>query len=58
MWQAGEHHIVRGTSPGVEAGGKMLIGKPIRPGTKLPSTVAIANLTVQLGDERRSTTPR
>ncbi len=49
-WQAGEHQVVRGTSPGVEAGGKVLIGKPIRPGTKLPSSVAIASLTVQLGD--------
>jgi RNA polymerase sigma factor (sigma-70 family) len=49
-WQAGQHEVVRGTSPGVEAGGKVLIGKPIRPGTKLPSSVAIANLTVQLGD--------
>jgi RNA polymerase sigma factor (sigma-70 family) len=49
-WPAGEHHVVRGTSPGVEAGGKVLIGKPIRPGTKLPSSVAIASLTVQLGD--------
>ncbi|MDA0165917.1 RNA polymerase sigma factor [Solirubrobacter ginsenosidimutans] len=51
-WQAGEHHVVRGTSPGVEAGGKVLIGKPIRPGTKLPSTVAIASLTVELGDRQ------
>jgi RNA polymerase sigma factor (sigma-70 family) len=49
-WQAGEHHVVRGTSPGVEAGGSALIGKPVRPGTKLPASVAIANLTVQLGD--------
>jgi RNA polymerase sigma factor (sigma-70 family) len=49
-WQAGEHHVVRGTSPGVEAGGKVLIGKPIRPGTKLPASVAIASLTVSLGD--------
>jgi hypothetical protein len=51
-WQAGEHHVLRGTSPGVEAGGKVLIGKPIRPGTKLPSSVAIASLTVELGDQQ------
>jgi RNA polymerase sigma factor (sigma-70 family) len=50
VWQAGETHTVRGTSPGVEAGGKTLIGKPIRPGTKLPASVAIANLTVRIGD--------
>jgi RNA polymerase sigma factor (sigma-70 family) len=50
VWQAGEHHVVRGASPGVEAGGKTLIGKPIRAGTKLPSSVAIASLTVELGD--------
>ena len=50
VWQAGETHTVRGTSPGVEAGGKTLIGKPIRPGTKLPTSAAIANFTVQLSD--------
>jgi RNA polymerase sigma factor (sigma-70 family) len=50
VWQAGETHTVRGASPGVEAGGKTLIGKPIRPGTKLPTSVAIANFTVQLAD--------
>jgi RNA polymerase sigma factor (sigma-70 family) len=50
VWQAGETHTVRGTSPGVEAGGKTLIGKPIRPGTKLPASVAIASLTVEIGD--------
>jgi RNA polymerase sigma factor (sigma-70 family) len=49
-WHAGEHKVVRGVSPGVEAGGKVLIGKPIRPGTKLPDSVAIASLTVSLGD--------
>jgi RNA polymerase sigma factor (sigma-70 family) len=53
VWQAGETHTVRGTSPGVEAGGKTLIGKPIRPGTKLPANVAIANLTVRLDDTAR-----
>jgi RNA polymerase sigma factor (sigma-70 family) len=47
-WAAGQHEVVRGTSPGVEAGGKQLIGKPIRPGTKLPANVAIAKLTVEL----------
>jgi hypothetical protein len=52
VWQAGETHTVRGTSPGVEPGGKTLIGKPIRPGTKLPSSVAIANFTVQLADSK------
>jgi RNA polymerase sigma factor (sigma-70 family) len=47
-WAAGQREVVRGTSPTVEAGGKQLIGKPIRPGTKLPANVAIATLTVQL----------
>ena len=53
VWQAGQHTVVRGSSPGVEAGGKTVIGKPIRPGTKLPANVAIANLTVRLGDGER-----
>jgi RNA polymerase sigma factor (sigma-70 family) len=53
VWQAGEHHVVRGSSPGVEAGGKTLVGKPIRSGTKLPASVAIANLTVELADGDR-----
>jgi hypothetical protein len=53
VWQAGEHHVVTGTSPGTEVGGKALIGKPIRPGTKLPADAAIANFTVELGDGRR-----
>jgi RNA polymerase sigma factor (sigma-70 family) len=55
VWAAGEHHVIRGSSPGVEAGGKALIGKPIRAGTKLPANVAIASLTVELtGRERRT----
>jgi RNA polymerase sigma factor (sigma-70 family) len=53
VWQAGEHHVVRGSSPGVEAGGKTLVGKPIRSHTKLPASVAIANLTVELADGER-----
>ena len=48
-WVAGQKEVVRDTSPGVEAGGRTLIDKPIRPGTKLPRTVAIANVTVALG---------
>jgi hypothetical protein len=47
-WAAGRHEVIRGKSPAVEAGGKALIGKPIRPGTKLPASVAIATLTVEL----------
>jgi RNA polymerase sigma factor (sigma-70 family) len=47
-WAAGQREVIRGKSPTVEAGGKQLIGKPIRAGTKLPSNVAIATLTVQL----------
>jgi RNA polymerase sigma factor (sigma-70 family) len=47
-WVAGQQKVIRDKSPTVEAGGKALIGKPIRPGTKLPSNVAIATLTVQL----------
>jgi hypothetical protein len=54
LWQAGEHHVVRGVSPGVETGGKALIGKPIRPGTKLPSNFAIANVTVELPAHQRT----
>jgi len=53
VWQAGEHHVVTGTSPGAEVGGKALIGKPIRPGTTLPADAAIANFTVELGDGQR-----
>ena len=47
-WVAGQHKTIRGTSPATEGGGKALIGKPIRSGTKLPSSVAIATLTVKL----------
>jgi RNA polymerase sigma factor (sigma-70 family) len=52
-WQAGEHHVVRHVAPGTEGGGKALIGKPIRAGTKLPSNVAIANVTVELQPSTR-----
>ena len=62
---AGEQHVVRGTSPGVEAGGKTLIGKPIRPGTKLPaerrdrqrSTVAALGEPARVQRARRVTCP-
>ena len=47
-WQAGEQHVVRHVAPGTEGGGRAIIGKPIRAGTKLPPNVAIANVTVQL----------
>jgi RNA polymerase sigma factor (sigma-70 family) len=53
LWQAGEREVVRGSAQGTEAGGKAMIGKPIRAGTKLPSNVAIANLTVALQPSRR-----
>ena len=48
-WVAGQKDVVRDTSPGVEAGGKAILGAPIRPGTKLPKTVALSTLTVTLG---------
>ena len=48
-WPAGQHHVIRGTSPRApRAAARQLIGKPIRAGTKLPSNVAIANVTVEL----------
>ena len=47
-WVAGRHKTIRDSSPSAEPGGKTLIGKPIRAGTKLPSNIAIATLTVQL----------
>src|SRR4051794_32625569 len=52
-WVAGQKEVVRDTSPGVEAGGRTLIDKPIRPGTALPKTVAISNLTVALDGKRQ-----
>jgi hypothetical protein len=48
VWVAGRRGVVRHRSPGVEAGGKTLIGKPIRPGTKLPPNVAMSTVTVAL----------
>ena len=47
-----------GPRPGTEAGGKTLIGKPIRAGTKLPSNVAIANVTVELPASRARSSAR
>jgi hypothetical protein len=47
-WAAGQHEVIRGVAPGTEGGGRALIGKPIRAGTKLPPNVAIATLTVEL----------
>ena len=38
----GEHKSSAARRPGPEVGGRQLIGKPIRAGTKLPSNVAIA----------------
>jgi RNA polymerase sigma factor (sigma-70 family) len=52
-WRANEHRVIRDVSPGMEAGGRSLIGKPIRPGTRLPPSAAIANVTVALGDGAR-----
>ena len=48
LWSAGHHEVIRHRSPGVEGGGRALIGKPIRAGTKLPSSVAISTVTVAL----------
>ena len=48
IWVAGQRETIRDVSPAAEGGGKALIGKPIRAGTKLPSNVAIATLTVRL----------
>jgi RNA polymerase sigma factor (sigma-70 family) len=56
-WAAGQHEVIRDKSPTVEAGGKALIGKPIRPGTKLPADVAIATLTVGLPANQRTFKP-
>jgi RNA polymerase sigma factor (sigma-70 family) len=47
-WVAGQREVIRDKAPAIEAGGKQLIGKPIRAGTKLPPSVAIATLTVSL----------
>src|SRR4051812_13350609 len=49
-WVAGQKDVIRDRSPQVEAGGKAIIGEPIRAGTKLPSTVALSTLTVRLGE--------
>lgn len=58
-WVAGQRDVVRDRATATEAGGKTLIGKPIRAGTTLPSNVAIATLTVELpagqGKLRRQT---
>jgi RNA polymerase sigma factor (sigma-70 family) len=44
----GSEHVQRKQATGTEAGGKTLIGKPIRAGTKLPPNVAIATVLVRL----------
>jgi RNA polymerase sigma factor (sigma-70 family) len=46
----GERHVTRGpvTSTRVEVGGTQLIGRPIRPGTRLPASIAIASVSVEL----------
>jgi RNA polymerase sigma factor (sigma-70 family) len=56
-WAAGQREVIRDKSPAVEAGGKQLIGTPIRAGTKLPANVAIATLTVQLPAHQRTFKP-
>lgn len=53
-WVAGQRDVVRDRATATEAGGKQLIGAPIRAGTKLPSTVAIATLTVELPAGQRT----
>ncbi len=45
---AGSEHVERGRATGTEAGGKALIGKPIRKGTKLPASAAIGTVLVRL----------
>ena len=37
VWVAGQRETIRDVSPAAEGGGKALIGKPIRAGTKLPA---------------------
>jgi RNA polymerase sigma factor (sigma-70 family) len=55
----GARHLTRGpaTAARVEAGGKHLIGRTIRPGTRLPRGVAIASVSVALpaGQQRPPT---
>src|SRR4051812_49540797 len=43
-WVAGQKDVVRDRAPATEAGGKAIIGQPIRPGTTLPKNVAISKL--------------
>ena len=52
---AGTEHVQRERATGTEAGGKALIGKPIRAGTKLPTNVAISTVQVRLnaGEPRK-----
>ena len=45
---AGSEHVERDRATGTEAGGKSLIGKPIRAGTKLPAGAAIGTVLVRL----------
>ena len=42
VWVAGQRETIRDVSPAAEGGGKALIGKPIRAGTKLPPNVAMS----------------
>jgi RNA polymerase sigma factor (sigma-70 family) len=53
-WVAGQRDVVRDRAPGTEAGGKTIAGQPIRSGTQLPPTVAIATLTVELPAGQRT----
>ena len=45
----GSEHVQRERATGTEGGGRALIGKPIRAGTKLPANVAIATVLVRPG---------
>lgn len=53
-WVAGQKDVVRDRAPAAEAGGRPIIGQPIRSGTKLPSNVAISTLTVELPAGQRT----
>jgi hypothetical protein len=57
-WVAGQRDTIRGESPAAEAGGKAVIGQPIRAGTRLPPSVAMSTLTVRLPAGEHTFVPR
>lgn len=55
---AGTEHVERKQAVGTEAGGRHLIGKPIRAGTVLPKKAAISTVQVRLNAGERRLTKR